>query len=156
MSHELRTPLNAIIGFSEMLTRGIGGSLEPCQLEYVGYISQSGARLLDIINNVLDLAKIDAGRFELEEDWGVDLNSLGDCCIAFVSEQAATAGLDFRTEIAAGLPHLVADETRLKQILLNLLGNAAILRIPVAQWFSRSAALSVGASSSRLETAARE
>ena len=124
MSHELRTPLNAIIGFSEMLARGIGASLEPCQQEYVGYISQSGAHLLDIINDVLDLAKIDAGRFELEEDWGIDLNSLADCCIALVSEQAATAGLDFRTEIAAGLPHLVADETRLKQILLNLLGNA--------------------------------
>ena len=73
MSHELRTPLNAIIGFSEMLARGIGASLEPRQQEYVGYISQSGAHLLDIINDVLDLAKIDAGRFELEEDWGIDL-----------------------------------------------------------------------------------
>lgn len=124
MSHELRTPLNAILGFSEMLALGTGSSLDSRQREYVGYIRQSGTHLLNIINDVLDLARIDAGRFELDEDWGIDISSLADRCIALIGEQATAAGLNLRTEIAAGLPRLVADETRSKQILLNLLGNA--------------------------------
>jgi PAS domain S-box-containing protein len=124
MSHELRTPLNAILGFSEMLACGAGALLDPRHQEYVGYVRQSGTHLLDIINDILDLAKIDAGRFELEEDWGIDVRSLANCCIALVSEQATTVGLNLHLEITAGLPRLVADETRLKQILLNLLGNA--------------------------------
>ncbi len=124
MSHELRTPLNAILGFSEMLARGPGISLDPRQQEYVGYIRQSGAHLLQIIDDVLDLARIDAGRFELEEDWGIDLSVLADCCIGLIDGQLTAAGLNLRTEIAAGLPRIVADEARLKQILLNLLGNA--------------------------------
>jgi PAS domain S-box-containing protein len=124
MPHELRTPLNAVLGFSEMLERGAAGSLEQRQREYVGYIRQSGAHLLDIINEILDLAKIDAGKFDLDEDRGLDARVLADCCVAFVSERAAAAGLTLRSEIEAELPRLIADETRLKQILLNLLGNA--------------------------------
>ena len=68
MSYELRTPLNAILGFSEMLERGTAGPLDCRQQEYVGYIRQSGAHLLHIINEILDLAKIDAGKLELDED----------------------------------------------------------------------------------------
>lgn len=124
MSHELRTPLNAILGFSEMLERGAAGSLDAQQRDYVGYVRQSGRHLLDIINEVLDLAKIDAGKFELNEDRGLDAGSVADCCVAVAKGRAATGGLALCADIAVGLPRLVADETRLKQILLNLLDNA--------------------------------
>ncbi len=124
MSHELRTPFNAILGFSEMLERGTAGPLDPQQHDYVGHIRQSGAHLLGIINEILDLARIDAGKFELNEDCGLDARALADCCVALVGERAAAGGLTLSTEIEAGLPRLVADETRLKQILLNLLDNA--------------------------------
>jgi PAS domain S-box-containing protein len=124
MSHELRTPLNAILGFSEMLERGTAGTLDPRQQEYVGYVRQSGAHLLDIINEILDLAKIDAGKFELDEDEGIDARPLAETCLAFVAERAAVGGVSLSVEIEDGMPLLVADQTRLKQILLNLLGNA--------------------------------
>jgi PAS domain S-box-containing protein len=71
MSHELRSPLNAILGFSEMLERGTAGPLDPRQQEYVGYIRQGGVHLLDVINEILDLAKIDAGKLDLVEDAGI-------------------------------------------------------------------------------------
>jgi PAS domain S-box-containing protein len=71
MSHELRSPLNAILGFSEMLERGTAGPLDPRQQEYVGYIRQGGVHLLEIINEILDLAKIDAGKLDLVEDAGI-------------------------------------------------------------------------------------
>ena len=115
MSHELRTPLNAILGFSEMLDRAGAGSLDPRQREYVGYIRQSGAHLLDIINEILDLAKIDAGKLELHEERGLDARALADSCVALVSEGAAAAGIVLATEFEAGLPRLIADRTRLKQ-----------------------------------------
>ncbi len=124
MSHELRTPLNAILGFSEMLERGTAGVLDPRQQEYVGYVRQSGAHLLDIINEILDLAKIDAGKFDLDEDEGIDAGSLAETCLSFVAERAAAGGLSLSVEIKDEVPPLIADSTRLKQILLNLLGNA--------------------------------
>ncbi len=124
MSHELRTPLNAILGFSEMLERGTAGTLDPRQQEYVGYVRQSGAHLLDIINEILDLAKIDAGKFELDEDEGIEVGPLAETCLAFVAERASSGELNLSVEIEDGMPLLIADSTRLKQILLNLLGNA--------------------------------
>jgi two-component system cell cycle sensor histidine kinase PleC len=122
MSHELRTPFNAILGFSEMLERG--AALDQRQREYAGYIRESGTHLLEIINEILDLAKIDAGTLELDNDCGLDAGVLVNCCVALVSERAAAAELTLSTDIEAGLPRLVADEARLKQILLSLLGNA--------------------------------
>ncbi|HEY3909112.1 MAG TPA: ATP-binding protein [Stellaceae bacterium] len=124
MSHELRTPLNAILGFSEVLERDTAGPLHHRQQEYVGYIRQSGAHLLDIINEILDLAKIDAGKLELDEDAGVEVRPLADSCIALVRERAMAEGLCLSAEIEQGMPPLLADPIRLKQILLNLLGNA--------------------------------
>jgi PAS domain S-box-containing protein len=124
MSHELRTPLNAILGFSEMLERGAAGPLDCRQQEYVGYIRQSGAHLLHIINEILDLAKIDAGKLELDEDEGIDAGPLADSCIALVRERAAAGMLDISMEVEDQIPLLIADSTRLKQVLLNLLGNA--------------------------------
>jgi PAS domain S-box-containing protein len=125
MSHELRTPFNAILGFSEMLERGAPGSLDHRQREYVGYIRQSGMHLLEIINEILDLAKIDAGTLVLDDDdRGLDVRALVDCSVAVVCDRAAAGVLALRTEIELGLPRLVADEARVKQILVNLLGNA--------------------------------
>ena len=124
MSHELRTPLNAILGFSEMLERGTAGPLDPRQQEYVGYIRQGGVHLLDVINEILDLAKIDAGKLELIEDEGIEVRA-GSPKLHRIGQRAAAAGmLNLVTEFEAGMPLLVADGTRLKQILLNLLGNA--------------------------------
>lgn len=124
MSHELRTPLNAILGFAEMLASGSAGPLDRRQQEYIGYIRDSGAHLLDIINEVLDLARIDAGRLELEEDRGLDPRRLADACGALIRDRATTAGLTLRAQIEGRVSPVVADESRLRQILLNLLGNA--------------------------------
>jgi PAS domain S-box-containing protein len=124
MSHELRTPLNAILGFSEVLERDTAGPLDPRQREYVGYIRQSGAHLLQIINEILDLAKIDAGKFELGDDEVIEVRALANACLNYVRERAATDGVSVAIDIEENVPPLVADLTRLRQILLNLLGNA--------------------------------
>ena len=124
MSHELRTPLNAIVGFSEMLERGLAGPLQPRQLEYAGLIHQSGEHLHDVINDILDLAKVDAGKLELHEEEGVDARRLIDDCVALLRVRADAAHVKLSVQIDALLPALVVDATRLKQILLNLLSNA--------------------------------
>jgi two-component system cell cycle sensor histidine kinase PleC len=123
MSHELRTPLNAILGFSEVLENGIAGPLESRQTEYVGLIRQSGQHLLHVINEILDLARIDAGKLELHEEL-VDPHQLVDNCIALAKDRAAAGLLRLSAEIAEDVPQLIADETLLTQILLNLLSNA--------------------------------
>jgi len=124
MSHELRTPLNAIIGFSEMLERGLAGPLQPRQVEYAGLIHQSGEHLHDVINDILDLAKVDAGKLELHEEEGVDARQVVDDCVALLKVRADAADVQLSVQIDALLPPLVVDATRLKQILLNLLSNA--------------------------------
>src|SRR6266851_3266138 len=124
VSHELRTPLNAILGFSEMLELGIPGPLQPRQAEYVGLIHQSGDHLHEVINDILDLAKIDAGKLELHEEDGIDPRLIVDACIAIVKERARLGMVRLSVAIEPQLPVLVADATRLKQILLNLLSNA--------------------------------
>jgi signal transduction histidine kinase/DNA-binding response OmpR family regulator len=123
MSHELRTPLNAIIGFSDLLSEQIFGPLNERQQEYSQNILSSGRHLLQLINDILDLAKVEAGRMELEfSEIHVsqalnDLDAIG---------QALAAGkhLKFRTEVAPDCPPLVADPAKLRQILFNLLSNA--------------------------------
>lgn len=124
VSHELRTPLNAIIGFAEMLEMGISGRLEPRQVENVGFIRQSGEHLHRVINDILDLAKVDAGKLDLYEEAGIDPRVMVEGCLAFVKERAKDAKLALTVEIEAGLPRIIADPLRLKQILLNLLSNA--------------------------------
>jgi len=123
MSHELRTPLNAILGFSEVLQNGIAGPLQSRQAEYIGLIRQSGEHLLQVINEILDLARIDAGKLELHEEV-LDARRLVDDCIALIRDRAAKSLLNLSTEIEQDLPHLRADPTRLTEILLNLLSNA--------------------------------
>jgi PAS domain S-box-containing protein len=124
MSHELRTPLNAILGFSEMIARGLEGSGMENYREYANYIHQSGRHLHEIINDILDLAKVDAGRFELRTETRVDPCRIAEACLALVRGPAEDGGVRLVYEAAKNLPLLVADSTRLKQILLNLLSNA--------------------------------
>jgi signal transduction histidine kinase len=124
MSHELRTPLNAILGFSEMLTAGIPGRLNPKQQGYVANIHEGGGFLLRVINDVLDLAQVDAGKLQLHEEKDVELHCIAAACIALVEEQAIAGGLRLSLEVEDRMPRVIADSTRLTQILLNLLSNA--------------------------------
>jgi two-component system cell cycle sensor histidine kinase PleC len=123
ISHELRTPLNAVLGFSEVLENGIAGPLQPRQMEYVGLIRQSGAHLLHVINEILDLARIDAGKLELYEEV-IDPRRVVDGCTALVKDRATAGLLHLAVEIEEDVPHVMADRTRLTEILLNLLSNA--------------------------------
>ncbi|HXO00746.1 MAG TPA: ATP-binding protein [Stellaceae bacterium] len=124
MSHELRTPLNAIIGFSEMLAAGIPGRLNSKQQGYVANIYEGGGFLLRVINDVLDLAQVDAGKLQLHEEKDVELDRIAAASIALVEEQAIVGGLRLSLEIEDRMPRVIADSTRLTQIVLNLLSNA--------------------------------
>jgi len=124
VSHELRTPLNAIIGFAEVLELGMTGPLLPKQAENIRIIRESGEHLHRVINDILDLAKIDAGKLELIEEAGVDPRGIVEACVALVKARANEAGLTLSVDIMPDLPPIVADMLRLKQILLNLLSNA--------------------------------
>jgi PAS domain S-box-containing protein len=121
MSHELRTPLNAIIGFSEMIASALVGPLSARYRDYATDVQSSGQHLLAIINDILDLSKIEAGRLELQETTVV-LAELIEACRRMVVERAEVAGV--RLEIQPTDVFLRADELRLKQVLLNLLSNA--------------------------------
>jgi two-component system cell cycle sensor histidine kinase PleC len=123
MSHELRTPLNAILGFSEVLENGIAGPLQSRQTEYVGLIRQSGEHLLHLINEILDLARIDAGKLDLHEEV-LEPGRLIDSAISLVKDRAAAGLLKLAVHMEEDLPPLMADRTRLTEILLNLLSNA--------------------------------
>jgi signal transduction histidine kinase len=125
MSHELRTPLNAILGFSEMIKLGMfGKKSEERQIEYAGFIHDSGTHLLDLINDILDLSKAEAGALELHEE-KFRLRPLVESCIQLLAPAAGKAGIEVVGPVgkAAG-PALFADERKLRQILLNLLSNA--------------------------------
>jgi signal transduction histidine kinase len=124
ISHELPTPLNAIIGFSEMVDQGLAGATTPKQREYTKLVLQSGRHLLDVINDILNLARVDAGKFELCEEDDVDLHEVVEACVALTKHRADTGQITLAIEIEDHLPLVVADETRLKQVLLNLLSNA--------------------------------
>ena len=124
MSHELRTPLNSIIGFSEVLEDELLGSLNASQRENVQYILKAGTHLLSLINDILDLSKVEAGKMELEVE-RLSLSGMLDAALAMQREKALRHGirLDARMEPATGLV-IEADERKLKQILFNLLSNA--------------------------------
>ena len=123
MSHELRTPLNAIIGFSEMLDRGFLGKLEDRQRGYVRDIENSGRHLLGIINDVLDLAKIEAGMLELRESI-VHLPDLVESARRLLRERSEKSRIEISAVMPKDLPKIRADELALKKVLINLLGNA--------------------------------
>ena len=123
MSHELRTPLNAIIGFSEVLLEKMFGELNDKQLDYLRDIHGSGHHLLTLINDILDLSKIEAGRMELELG-SFDLHELLDSANMLVRERASRHGLSLALDVADGLGEWVADERKVKQVVINLLSNA--------------------------------
>jgi signal transduction histidine kinase len=123
MSHELRTPLNAIIGFSEVLGERMFGELNEKQAEYTEDILSSGRHLLSLINEILDLSKVEAGRMELEVAT-FDLPLAIDNARTFVRERATKHGINLDVTIDERLGDFVGDERKIKQILLNLLSNA--------------------------------
>jgi len=123
MSHELRTPLNAIIGFSEVLQERLFGELNDKQAEYTSDILTSGQHLLSLINEILDLSKVEAGRMELELA-PFDLPLAIDNARTFVRERAVKHGITLDVDVDDRLGEYVGDERKIKQILLNLLSNA--------------------------------
>ncbi|MBI3625556.1 MAG: GAF domain-containing protein, partial [Candidatus Rokubacteria bacterium] len=123
MSHELRTPLNAIIGFSEVLLERMFGELNPKQSEYLGDIVSSGRHLLSLINDILDLSKIEAGRMELELT-RFHLPVALENALILVRERATRHGITLNLTVDERLGEFVGDERKIKQILLNLLSNA--------------------------------
>jgi len=123
MSHELRTPLNAIIGFSEVLADGMFGEINEKQTEYLRDILESGRHLLSLINDILDLSKIEAGRMELEPT-DFDLPQAIENALILVRERASRRGITLGGTIDAHLGTIRADERKVKQVLLNLLSNA--------------------------------
>jgi signal transduction histidine kinase len=123
MSHELRTPLNAIIGFSEVLGERLFGELNEKQAEYTEDILSSGRHLLSLINEILDLSKVEAGRMELELAT-FDLPLAIDNARTFVRERATKHGITLDVAVDEHLGDFVGDERKIKQILLNLLSNA--------------------------------
>lgn len=120
MSHELRTPLNAIIGFSEML---MSDAFAARRAEYAHLIRMSGGHLLNLINDILDLAKIESGKFELREA-PVAFAGLTEEAIQMFSEKAKAGGVSLVCDVSPRLPLVHADERALKQVLINLAGNA--------------------------------
>jgi signal transduction histidine kinase len=123
MSHELRTPLNAVIGFSEVLQDRLFGDLNDKQAEYVADIHTSGRHLLALINDILDLSKIEAGRMELQVS-SFALAEVLEHSVALMRERATRQGISLKLEVDPSLGVVEADERKLKQVLFNVLTNA--------------------------------
>jgi cell cycle sensor histidine kinase DivJ len=122
MSHELRTPLNAIIGFSEMMTREMFGVIGPRYQEYSRLIHESGSHLLDLINSVLDMSKIEAGKFSVSEEV-FDLEEVAQSAVRVLKMPAERAGVALKLAVAPETRQVFADRRAVKQILVNLLSN---------------------------------
>jgi len=123
MSHELRTPLNAIIGFSEVLHERMFGEINEKQAEYLADILESGRHLLSLINDILDLSKIEAGRMELDAT-EFSLTAAIDNALTLVRERAHRRAIALERTIDDGIGTITADERKVKQVILNLLSNA--------------------------------
>ncbi len=123
MSHELRTPLNAITGFSEVLLERMFGEINPKQTEYLQDILSSGRHLLSLINDILDLSKIEAGRMELSLA-KFHLPLALENALTLIKERAARHGIALDVDVDPRLGEFVGDERKIKQVLLNLLSNA--------------------------------
>ena len=123
MSHELRTPLNAILGMTEGLQDGIFGEVGKQQLKALQTIKQSGSYLLELIDDILDLAKIESGQIELE----ISPTAVAPLCrssLAFIKQQALKKRIQVEIDLLPNLPDLLVDERRIRQVLINLLANA--------------------------------
>jgi signal transduction histidine kinase len=123
MSHELRTPLNGILGFTEFLLDEKPGPLNAKQKEYLGDVLNSGRHLLQLINNVLDLSKVEAGKMQLQIE-AFPLPVAISEALGVVSHSAAEKGIALRRHIEPGLKTIVLDRSKLMQVLYNLLSNA--------------------------------
>jgi PAS domain S-box-containing protein len=123
MSHELRTPLNAIIGFSEILRDGLVGAMSDKQRNFTGDILRSGQHLLSLINDILDLSKVEAGKMLLDLD-PVEVSSLFVNSLTIVREKAATRHIRLALDAEDGLGSMMVDARKVKQIVYNLLSNA--------------------------------
>ena len=124
MSHELRTPLNAVIGFSEIIFREMFGPVgEPRYADYARDIHASGTHLLNVIGDILDIAKAESGNAELDEQ-AVDLGDIAAASVRLIEPRAHAGQIRVETRVAPDLPKIDADARRLKQVLINLLANA--------------------------------
>jgi len=123
IAHELRTPLNAIIGFSEVLEARMFGELNAKQVEYVHDIHSSGRHLLSLINDILDLSKIEAGKVVLEPE-RFHLGNAVEGALTLLRERAARHGIELALQVDEQIGEIVADERKVRQVLLNLLSNA--------------------------------
>jgi signal transduction histidine kinase len=123
VSHELRTPLNSVLGFSDILLTGAPGGLNDVQREFLGHIKASSERLVQLVNDILDLSRMDAGHFRLSlgpMTPGLPVRQV----VAALSGLARDAGVELTVEVAPGLPTVRADGRRVEQVLINLVGNA--------------------------------
>lgn len=123
IGHELRTPLNAVVGFSEMMTSGIGGELSDTHREYAGLIHQSGKHLLEVVRMLLDMSRLEAGKFDLQTE-PFDVEDMIVPCFSMVDSLAQAQQVTLVADVAPNLPMLVADERACRQILINLMSNA--------------------------------
>jgi two-component system, sensor histidine kinase len=123
MSHELRTPLNSILGFADLLKRQTGGSLTPRQLNHVTTIEKSGQHLLQLINDILDLSKIEAGKADLDLA-SVSIQKLCNQCLKMIQPRADRKRIALSLELDYQIEQVFLDERRVRQILINLLSNA--------------------------------
>jgi signal transduction histidine kinase/ActR/RegA family two-component response regulator len=123
MSHELRTPLNAILGMTESLQEHIFGAVNDRQLDALQTVERSGNHLLELINDILDLAKIESGQIDL--DFAIaSIPSIAQASLEFVKQQALKKQIQLTIKLAPNLPNLLIDERRIRQALINLLNNA--------------------------------
>jgi signal transduction histidine kinase len=123
MSHELRTPLNAIIGFAEIIKKRTFGAASERYIEYAGDIYSSGTHLLGLINDILNLSKLEAGKFQLQEE-AVDLEMAVTACMTLIERAAQDASIRLSVTLDPEALTIRADERRLRQVLINLLSNA--------------------------------
>jgi PAS domain S-box-containing protein len=123
MSHELRTPLNAVIGFSELLEQEIFGALNDKQRTYVGNVLVSGRHLLQLVNDILDISKVEAGRMDLTYE-RTPIGSVVDVVRGVIGALAAKRGINLEVDVPPNLPDVYVDPGRIKQVLYNLISNA--------------------------------
>ena len=147
MSHELRTPLNAIMGFSEVIRDALFGPVDTHYRGYANDIHQSGRHLLAVINDILDLTKLESGKFELHDE-DVSIPELLTTCKEMLAVRATQGGLAITVHAADDLPSVHADPVRLRQIVINLLSNAVKFtpaggRVIVSARVSRSGEMSI-------------
>ncbi|MGJ5675741.1 MAG: response regulator [Nostochopsis sp.] len=123
MSHELRTPLNAILGMSEGFLEAVFGSINERQAKAIATIERSGKHLLELINDILDLSKIESGKLELQLS-DISVKTLCDSSLAFIKQMALKKNIRLSTNISQNIDSIQVDERRLRQVLINLLSNA--------------------------------